>query len=166
MKLLSLCILCIGFLSCAETKKNKSLDPINWTDRTIPLDDRNDLALESTYLSVYSYIYQLDDTRVSTLTATISMRNISSTDSVFVAKGDYYNTSGQLIRSYFDKPIYIKPLETVEIVIDENDRAGGAGGNFIFEWMTPGKNDPLFEAVMISTLSQQGLSFITQGIKR
>jgi hypothetical protein len=42
----------------------------------------------------------------------------------------YYNTQGTLLRSYFEHPIYLAPLETVEIVIDEGDREGGTGANF------------------------------------
>jgi len=55
-------------------------------------------------------------------------------------------------------------LETVEIVIDQEDQTGGTGANFIFYWRTCSKKiEPLFEGVMISTYGQQGLSFTTQG---
>ena len=54
-------------------------------------------------------------------------------------------------------------METVEIVIDENDKEGGTGANFHFDWrIKPLSNEPLFEAVMISSFGQ-GLSFTTQG---
>jgi hypothetical protein len=57
-------------------------------------------------------------------------------------------------------------METIEIVINEKDDLGGTGGNFIFEWFIPKNSpEPLFEGVMISTTSQQGLSFTTQGQK-
>ena len=79
---------------------------------------------------------------------------------------EYYNTQGELLRSYFDHPIYLVPLETVEIVIDEGDREGGTGANFLFDWrIKQGSNEPLFEAIMISTSGQQGLSFTTNGIQ-
>jgi hypothetical protein len=62
-------------------------------------------------------------------------------------------------------PIYLKPLETVEIIIEEQDIEGGSGANFVFDWaMANGKNPPLFEAIMISTHGQQGLSFTTRGV--
>ena len=51
-------------------------------------------------------------------------------------------------------------------MIDEIDREGGTGANFIFEWAIKRKsNEPIFESVMISTSGQQGLSFTTQGIR-
>jgi hypothetical protein len=97
---------------------------------------------------------------------TVSLRNVSTTDAIYILKADYYNTKGDLIRSYFDSPIFIKPLETIEIVIDEKDSHGGSGANFIFDWATQkNSHEPVFEAVMISTSGQQGISFTTQGLK-
>ena len=55
-------------------------------------------------------------------------------------------------------------METAEIVIDEIDKEGGTGANFLFEWkVTKNTNEPFFEGIMISTSGQQGLSFTTQG---
>ncbi len=119
-----------------------------------------------TYLSVYSEIYSQTEHRTSNLTATVSLRNTSATDSVFVLSAEYFDTGGTIIRNYLDRPIYLLPLETVEIVIDQVDSKGGTGGNFIFDWrMKEGSSEPLFEGVMISTYGQQGLSFTTQGVR-
>ena len=94
------------------------------------------------------------------------MRNTSLSDSIYIDKATYYNTSGELIHTYFDQTIFIAPLETVEIVIDEADRSGGTGANFLFDWrIKPGGMEPLFEGVMISTYGAQGLSFTTQGLR-
>jgi len=57
-------------------------------------------------------------------------------------------------------------METAEIIIDERDKTGGTGANFLFDWnKNPDINSPIFEAVMISTYGQQGLSFTTQGVE-
>lgn len=57
-------------------------------------------------------------------------------------------------------------METIEIVIDEKDNEGGSGANFIFNWRANAQlTEPLFESVMISTYGQQGISFLTQGIR-
>ncbi len=93
------------------------------------------------------------------------MRNVNRRDTVYLGHAEYYGTTGELIRTYFQGPIYILPLETVEIVIDEIDKAGGTGANFLFDWqIRPGANAPFFECVMISTSGQQGLSFATRGV--
>jgi hypothetical protein len=94
------------------------------------------------------------------------MRNTSPNDTLYLQKAEYFNTHGVSIRTYFDEPIFVAPLETVEIVIEETDREGGTGANFIFDWaLLPGAPEPLFEAIMISTSGQQGLSFSTQGTR-
>lgn len=160
-------IFSIAVVGCNQPDMTGSINPINWEKRNVDLKKLDSLYTGSTYLSVYSEIYQLADHKTYNLTVTVSLRNISSTDSVYVLNSKYYNTHGDLIRNYFDKPIFIAPLETVEIVINEGDKDGGTGGNFVFDWATPNaKNEPYFEAVMISTTGQQGLSFTTQGIKR
>lgn len=160
-------LLAVVLAACDQPKEAVSLPTVNWDKRSVAPGTTDSLTTGSTYLSVYSEIYQVTENRTYHLTVTVSMRNISSTDTLYVSSTKYYNTTGDLIRTYFDKPIYIAPLETVEIVINEGDKEGGTGGNFIFEWGTPNtENEPYFEAVMISTTGQQGLSFTTQGIKR
>ena len=93
------------------------------------------------------------------------MRN-TNVDTVFITSAKYYNTHGDLVRTYFEHPIQLHAMETVEIIIAEVDREGGTGGNLIFDWAIPNNDSmPLFEAVMISTSGQQGLSFRTEGMR-
>jgi hypothetical protein len=154
------------FFSCDRKTEFSSIKPINWEKRSINLSLKDSLIAGKTYVSVYSQIYSNTEHRTHDLTATVSMKNINLNDSVFIEQADYYDTKGRLIRTYFNKPIYILPLETVEIVIDEVDKEGGTGANFIFNWkIKPYLKDPHFESVMISTSGQQGLSFTSQGIK-
>lgn len=90
----------------------------------------------------------------------VSMRNVSETDTIYVLKADYYDTHGKSIRRYFEHPIYLAPLETTEIIIDQLDIYGGTGSNFIFEWKIPqNAPEPLFEGIMTSILGINGLSF-------
>lgn len=165
MSCLLLLVLVMG-LGCTEEKKVSHLDPINWNKRYAKLPTKDTLIKGSSYLSIYSSIYDGTEKTLHHLTATASMRNVSVTDSIYIIKAEYYNTQGDLIRTYFDKPIYLKPLETIEIVIDQDDKYGGTGANFVFDWaVTSNEHEPIFEAVMISTTGQQGISFTTQGIK-
>lgn len=165
-----LCILSflVIFSACKdEAAEKEDIMPINWKQRTVQLRTADSLINGSSYLSVYSEIYSVTEHRSVNLTVTVSLRNISSTDTIYINKSDYFDTQGNLIRSYHDVPIYLKPLETIEIVIDEKDTHGGSGANFIFEWSTTKtSHEPVFDAVMISTSGQQGISFTTQGIKR
>ena len=164
--------ICITFftllmiLSCSEEKEVSHIDPINWEKKYIALPTKDTLIKGSSYLSIYSSIYDGTEKTLHHLTATASMRNVSNTDSIYILKAEYYNTNGDLIRTYFDRPIFLKPLQTIEIVIDQDDKYGGTGANFVFDWAVKSNNhEPIFEAVMISTTGQQGISFTTRGIK-
>ena len=152
--------------SCEIKEDVNTTDSKKMENRSVSTKLSSTLISGTSYLSVYSQVNSVTSEYTQSLIATISMRNISRQDTLYIVKADYFNTSGKLIRSYFNTPIYIKPLETVEIIIDQKDNEGGTGANFIFDWkVKPTSNDPLFEGVMISTSGQQGLSFTTRGVK-
>jgi hypothetical protein len=162
--ILGILLLMLVIQSCQEKKDVSSIDPINWNKRMIDRPLNELLTHGTTYLSVYSQIYSQSEHRTHDLTVTVSMRNTTLTDTLYIEKAEYFDTAGKSIRTYFDQPIFIAPMETVEIVIDEIDQDGGTGANFLFSWrIKPESNEPLFECVMISTSGQQGLSFTTQG---
>jgi hypothetical protein len=152
------------FCSCKEGPTKSVPELTDWSKRTATLTGNDSLSDGSTYLSVYSHIYTVSQERITDLTATISMRNTSTTDTLYLLKAEYFDTNGKSVRNYIANPIFIAPMETAEIVIEQKDNAGGSGANFIFDWkIKPGAPEPLFEAIMISTSGQQGLSFTTQG---
>lgn len=154
----------LSISSCDQKKQMKAVNPLNLENGTINFKLNDSLKSGSTYLSVYSQIYSRSEHRTQDLTATVSMRNINVADTIFILKATYFDTKGNEIRNYINKPIFLGPMETVEIVIDEIDKEGGTGANFLFDWkMAKNVNEPFFEAVMISTSGQQGLSFTTQG---
>lgn len=155
---------CNFFISCQPPKENSALNTVNWNKRKATFTKDIPLEKGTSYLSVYSQVYSQTEHRTHNLTVTVSLRNLNSHDTVYIDKAAYFDTHGKSIRTYFKHPIYIAPMETVEIVIDESDKHGGTGGNFLFDWrIHPDSNEPLFEAVMISTSGQQGISFITNG---
>lgn len=154
------------FISCNREKEINPLEQKDLGSRKSEIKNYNDFVQGKTYLPVYSHIYHIQENRTFDLAITISIRNVSMTDSIYILKADYYNTNGDNIRQYLKNPIYLKPMETVEIIIAEQDDEGGSGANFVFSWAIKNdKNLPLFEAVMISTYGQQGLSFSTRGVQ-
>ena len=166
MKKVFLLLVYILITSCNQEKELSSIDTVNWEKRKVNIEPKDSLIIGSTYLSVYSQIYSLDEHKTHDLTVTVSMRNINKTDTIYLNKAEYFDTHGNSIRTYFDFPIYLKPMETVEIIIDEIDREGGTGGNFVFDWKIKQNSlTPFFEGVMISTSGQQGLSFTTHGVQ-
>jgi len=71
---------------------------------------------------------------------------------------DYYNSGGDRVIAYLDQPIQLGPLASTEVVVDRTNVTGGGGANFIVAWQSAAPvSDPIIEAVMISTASQQGL---------
>lgn len=165
-KLLSLIIMLLFTVSCENNKEISFVNNTNWKSRTVNHAIGDSLIHGKTYLSVYSQIYSETEHRIHGLTATVSLRNINIVDTVYIDKATYFNTHGEAIRTYFEKTIFIVPMETVEIIIDELDEAGGTGANFLFDWsIKPNSNEPFFESVMITTSGQQGISFTTQGKK-
>ncbi|SFN63417.1 Protein of unknown function [Bizionia echini] len=159
---LFVCFFCL--LSCNEIRDTDEYHAENWNKRRLDFNPTDSLEYGKTYLSIYSQIYSMSQHKTHNLTAMASMRNTSDTDTIFILSAKYYDAHGKLIRTYFDKPIYLAPMETTEAIIEEIDVAGGTGSNFIFEWKKD-KNtpEPLFEGIMNSTLGQQGLSFTTIG---
>jgi len=162
-KFIVLFAVAVVFTSCEQEKEISSINPENWSKRNVTIKAKDSLDYGKSYLSIYSQIYSSTEHKTHNLTAMVSLRNTSDTDTIYVLKAEYFDTHGTSLRNYFNHPIYLAPLETTEIIIDEMDVEGGTGSNFIFEWNAP-KNcpEPLFEGVMNSTVGQQGLSFTTQ----
>lgn len=149
--------------SCNQKKEISSINSENWSKRTANLNTKDSLNFGKSYLSIYSQIYSSSEHKTHNLTAMVSLRNTSDLDTIYLLRAEYYDTHGKSIRSYFDNAIYLAPMETIEIIIDEVDVSGGTGSNFIFEWKTPKNSpEPLFEGIMNSTMGQQGLSFTTR----
>ena len=80
------------FLSCqSETDKNLVKKP-DWGSRKSEIVNFDDYVQGKTYLPVYSHIYHIHEHKSFDLTITISIRNVSLTDSVYILKADYYRT--------------------------------------------------------------------------
>tara|TARA_R110000765_G_scaffold383600_1_gene474964 strand:- start:349 stop:846 length:498 start_codon:yes stop_codon:yes gene_type:complete len=161
-------VLFLTLLGSCKDLKNEEI-PVEILDEHM-LDRRVNTAIvdsliRQVYVPIYSDIYnQTRDTRTM-LTATLSIRNTSIRDSLFVSTIDYYNTQGDLVRSYIDSPIYLKPMESIDYVIEQQDNSGGSGANFLIDWYSKKQLNPLFQAVMVGGLGAQAFSFTTDGIE-
>jgi hypothetical protein len=128
--------------------------------------DRSKLAQqEQVYIPIYSDIYYVDSKHTFSLTATLSIRNTSFKDSIYVFSIDYYNSVGQKVRRYNESTLLLKPMESIEFVVENKDDTGGVGANFVVEWGSrQGAQKPYLQGIMIGTTGQQGISFTTEGI--
>jgi len=124
----------------------------------------DDTFLDTVYIPIYSSIYNESRFKTSLLTATLSIRNTSLKDSMFISTIDYYNTQGDKVKSFIDQPILMKPMSSLDYVIDKEDDTGGVGANFVITWSANSDIKPMFQAIMIGMTGQHGLSFIVDGI--
>lgn len=118
---------------------------------------------QTLYVPVYSHIYHYNkQEHVINLSATLSIRNTDLTNSIIITSVRYYNTDGQMVRQDVKSPVELKPLASTDFFIAADDTSGGSGANFIVEWVAEKKvYEPVVEAVMISTSSSQGISFVS-----
>ncbi|MCP4163365.1 MAG: DUF3124 domain-containing protein [Deltaproteobacteria bacterium] len=128
-------------------------------------DKKNELLKgQLIYVPAYSHIYSGDIERPFLLAVTLSIRNIDPNQQIKITVVDYYATQGKLLKKYINKPIKLKPLESLRYVISEKDKSGGSGANFMVEWQSDDfVNPPIIESIMIGTQSQQGVSFTSRG---
>ena len=138
----------------------------------LPSENHNYTAVDFTdlekrqkvYVPIYSDIYVFSGSKRFPLTATLSIRNTSITDTMYVGAVDYYDSEGNMTKEYLDNPIYLSPLVSVEFVVRSNENIGGAGANFIVDWGAKNRTkNPVIQAVMIGESNQQGISFVTNG---
>lgn len=111
------------------------------------------------------YLQSRPATPRTLLTATLSIRNTCIGDSLFISKINYNNTEGDLVWSYLDQTIYLRTMESIDYLIEQQDTSGGSGANFLIDWYSKGPLHPLFQAVMVGGLGAQAFSFTTEGVE-
>ena len=115
------------------------------------------------YVPAYSHIYHGDGDPYL-LTITLSIRNTSIDHEIVVNSVRYFDTKGAEVKSYFSKPVRVPALGTTEVLVDRDDATGGSGANFLVEWFSDKPvTEPIIEAIMIGTKSENGVSFARKG---
>lgn len=119
---------------------------------------------QTIYVPAYSHIYSGSRERPFLLTVTLSIRNIDPKNPISITRADYHETQGMRLNKYVDRPVTLKPLESIRYIVPEKNNTGGSGANFIVDWKS-GKpvNPPIVESIMIGTQGQQGISFTSRG---
>lgn len=160
----------IVFTSC--TLRENSQKPQSDSDqvtqphlKVVTLDDKSKIAMGQTiYVPVYSHIYYENQQKSFDLSVTLSIRNTDLTHSIIVTSVRYYDTKGKLVKQYLEQPVELDSLASTDFVVERTDTSGGSGANFIVEWIAQKTvSEPIVEAVMISAVSNQGISFISSG---
>lgn len=158
----------VGFNSCENQDPNinkTGKDELESLELNHEIDKDRMKYDDLIYIPIYSDIYISEQNQRSLLVATLSIRNTSYSDSLFISKIDYFDTQGILVRNYLDNPISLPPMATVNYVIEKEDVSGGSGANFMVELSAMDKNvRPIVQAVMIGENgNNQGFAFSTDG---
>ena len=119
------------------------------------------------YVPAYSDIYYETMTNRTYLTVILSLRNISFSDTLYFDKIEYYSSNGELLRQYIDKVLLLRPMESMEFIVETAEREGGSGANFVVGYKAKEdfKNKPLIETIMMGNLDNYRFSFSSRGIE-
>ena len=117
------------------------------------------------YVPAYSHIYHgIKKPTPFYLAVTLSIRNTDPKHELLLTSVQYYDTDGKMLREFVPSPVTVGPMATKEFIIMQFDKEGGSGANFLLTWEAGTLvTDPIAEAVMIGTSSNQGISFLTDG---
>jgi hypothetical protein len=119
---------------------------------------------QTVYVPAYSHIYHGNREAPFYLTVTLSIRNTDPAHPITIVSVDYFDTDGKLLKSYQKGEVKLSPVGSTHYVVQESDKSGGFGANFIIKWRSDTKvNEPIIETVMVSTAAQQGISFTSRG---
>ena len=131
--------------------------------KEVTVDQTKVVMGQTLYVPVYSHLYHYNSQDYTmNLSATLSIRNTDLTHSIIITSVRYYDTDGQLVRQEIEKPVALKPLASTDFFIAADDMTGGAGANFIVEWVAEQSvYEPVIEAIMISKASAQGIAFVS-----
>jgi hypothetical protein len=130
----------------------------------VKIDTAKLLNKHSVYVPVYSHIYAKSGTSVIYLTTTLSIRNTSFIDSFYVTDVTYYGSQGEILKHYMDSTLLLKPMSSIEFVVERTETKGGAGANFVVKWAAnTSLNEPLIQTLM--TEPSSGTSFISNGVE-
>ncbi|MEZ4924300.1 MAG: DUF3124 domain-containing protein [Crocinitomicaceae bacterium] len=108
----------------------KYVHKIDWSNNLPKSQKFQSYKSVFTYLPIYSEVYSKTNEDTKSLTATVSIHNMNLFDSLYIMKANYFNSYGILVREYIKDPIFLRPMETTDIVIYEMDVTGGPGANF------------------------------------
>ncbi|WP_296405274.1 DUF3124 domain-containing protein [Psychrobacter sp.] len=163
-------LISLGLTACNPPEKDPNIlynddhkDPIKKLEVDMPKGNMPYQHLF--YVPVYSNIYGDEESTKVMLSATLSIRNTSLDNSLYVTRIDYYNTQGDYVRPYLNKSIELPPMGTLNYIVKKNDDTGGDGANFVVAIESEAQNvSPLIESIMVGTFSNKAFSFSSKGV--
>lgn len=164
VRLLTLILLHMVLAGCSESTPSRATLPSN-AYHYVQVDTAALAEKRWVYVPVYSHLYGEDGTSTVGMTTTLSIRNTSFTDSFYVSRVDYHGSQGELLKAYLQKTLVVRPMHSVEFVVERMESKGGAGANFVVRWHAPQTpvNTPLIQSV--TSIISTGFSFVNEGVE-
>lgn len=159
-------LLAILFTACQENKFRLQYDHQNilYIDKSaMPELEIN----ERVYVPAYSDLYYESQEKKTFFTVILSLRNISFTDTLYFTRIDYYSSHGKLLRQYIDRVLVLRPMESMEYIVEESEKEGGTGANFVVSYSAKAslKNHPFIESIMMGNLDNYRFTFTSPGVR-
>lgn len=119
---------------------------------------------QSVYVPVYSQLLTMTALRFYSLTGNVVVHNTDPDHPITLMSARYYGNGGKLLTEYLEEPRSLAPFSSTTLLVEQVDREGGIGANFVIDWMADSPvSSPAIEAVMIGEAGTQGLAFVSPG---
>jgi hypothetical protein len=122
------------------------------------------------YLPIYSVIQYGDRDRSGVarelpVSALVSIHNTDLDKPIRLLSARYYATDGKFLRDFAPSPRVLKPMETVELLVERRDVAGGSGANFVIQWEAAAPvSPPLIQALHVELQTNRAIVFTTDAV--
>jgi len=80
---------------------------------------------QSVYVALYSQIYIGNRELPLGLSASLSIRNTDSQNSITVVGVDYYDSEGKLVKRHLSRPVRLKSMASTYFFVKTSDAIGG-----------------------------------------
>lgn len=119
---------------------------------------------ERTFVPLHSTVIVGGGRTKLNFSGSLSIHNTSADTVLVIDAIEYRNAAGELVQSYLQAPLGLRPFASAQVTIAQDDVRGGVGPSFVIDWSAAETIDPpAVEAVMIAVQGTQGFSFVSQG---
>jgi hypothetical protein len=122
------------------------------------------------YLPIYSVIQYGDRDRSGAarelpVSSLVSVHNTDLDRPIRLLSARFYATDGKFLRDLVPSPRVLKPMETVEFLVERRDVVGGSGANFVIQWEAAVPvSPPLVQALHVEMQTNRAIVFTTDAV--
>lgn len=166
LPVLALALACNVFATeCAARAPQSAAQPVIVSPDAATSTPQEKLAVHGrTFIPLHSTLLGQGGVTRLNFSGALSIHNSSATNVLAVEKIEYRNGAGQLIESYLNDPVYLKPYASLQVLIAQDDVRGGTGASFTVDWSTAeGSDEPLIEAIMTAFTGPHSYAILSPG---